>query len=148
MSRATEAALTGSFQVVMNNLVKLEELLDDSLRVYMWRPRQPDLPCIWNWLPSATFEQKDLGRHRDILALHTYISIRHSDAQEEMDKLMGYVDSFRELIDQELFGPRPLGGQRAMRTGFGLEEFRFNDVPTLSARFQIQIQIDRMIFAS
>lgn len=132
----------------MNNLVDLEKEVHDDLRVYMWRPRQPDLPCIWNWLPNSTFEQRDLGRHRDNLSIHAYISIRHSDEQEEMDRLMLYTDAFRDTVDPALFAQRPLGGQRAMRSGLALMEERFNDVPTLTVQLPIAVQVDRMIFAS
>lgn len=152
MSQASASALTGSLQVIMNNLVDLErrvsESVNDELRVYMWRPRQPDLPCVWNWIAGAPFEQRDLGRHRDNLLINSYISIRHTDEQQEMDTLMRYVDAFRDVVDRELFAQRPLGGQRAMRSGLSMMEERFNDVPTLSVQLPIVVQVDRMIYAS
>lgn len=148
MSTASAPVLTGSLQVVMNNLVELEKQVHEDLRVYMWRPRQPDLPCIWNWLPNASLEQRDLGRHRDNLTIWAYVSTRHTDVELEMDRLMEYVDAFRDVIDRALFTPRPLGGQRAMRSGLSMTQETFNDVPTLSVQLPIAVQVDRMIYAS
>lgn len=148
MSLASAPALTGSLQVIMNNLLELEKNVHEDLRAYMWRPRQADLPCIWNWLPNGSLEQRDLGRHRDNLVIHAHISIRHGDEQEEMDRLMVYTDSFRDVVDRALFAQRPLGAQRAMRSGLMMQEHRFNDVPTLTVQFPIAVQVDRMIYAS
>lgn len=149
MSIATAPNLTGSLAITMTNLFELEQNVHTDLRVYRWRPRVPDLPCLWNWIPDAPFEQRDTGRFRDNVTILAQIGIRHTDIDEEMAALEEYADAFRYLVDPALNSHRPLGGQRAWRMNMRLLGMDFGAgegaIPVLVVEFPIQVQLDRMI---
>jgi hypothetical protein len=132
----------------MDNYVELLGTVHSDLRVYRWRPRVPDDPCIWNWLSEGVVQQMDTGRIRDSLAITTYVVVKHTDADDEMIKLEEYVDAFRNTIDQELYAKAPLGAKWAQRQTMRFRAQTFNNVAYLSAEFPMVFQIDRMIFSA
>jgi hypothetical protein len=149
---ASAPELTGSLTTVMTNLVATEQAVHPDLRVYRWRPRVPDLPCMWNWIPTAPFEQRDTARWRDNVTIQVQIGIRHTDVDDEMAKLEEYADAFREVMDAALHTMHPLGAVWAKREGMRLLGVEFgsgeNAIPVLVVEFPILVRLDRMIPAS
>jgi hypothetical protein len=146
---ASTEYLTGSLATVMSRLVELEKQVHDELRVYRWPPRVPDLPCIWNTMPSAPFEQRDTGRFRDNLNISVRVGIRHTDVDEQMAKLEEYADAFRFVIDPALWTHNPLGAKWAIRQDMRIIPVTFGADPevlhVIALEFPIQVQLDRMI---
>jgi len=152
VSIASTPVLEASLGTVMTHLIALEEKVHDDLHVYRWRPRVPDLPCLWNWIPDAPFEQRDTGRFRDNVTITAQIGIRHSDVDEEMAALEEYADAFRFLIDPALHTIHPLGAKWAKRQTMRLLGVTFGEgegaIPVLVIEFPILVQLDRMISPS
>lgn len=148
MSLATTTSLTGSLAVLMTNLVALEEHVNDGVRVFKWRPRVPDPPCIWNWLDMSPWEQRDTGRQRDTFRVIAVLAIRHTDSQIEMDQLTGYIDDFRDVVDRALYTHAPLGAKFGRRLGVRMAVQQFGENQYLSAEFPMEFQLDREISAT
>lgn len=145
MGKASTAALTGSLAFMMDKLVELEQDVHSDLRVYRYRPRTPDLPCLWNWIQSAPFELMDQQRFRDNITVLTQIGIAHTDVDEEMAKLEEYADAFRTVIDPALHTIRPLGAKWAKRDDMRMVSVDFGELGVLAVEFPILIQLDRQI---
>ena len=149
MSIASTPTLVGSLRAMMDNLVELERHVHPDLRPYRWRPRLPDLPCLWNWIPDAPFEQRDLGRVRDNVTVVPTIGVRHTDVDHEMALVEEYADAFRALIDPALNTKHPLGAQWAKRQTMRMAGVTIGAgdgaIPVLVVEFPILVQLDRMI---
>jgi hypothetical protein len=148
MSLATAPALTGSFKVIMTNLWEMEKRVHEDLRVFMWRPPLPDAPCIWNWMPNAPLSIVDQAKWRDTITVVATVAIAHTDVEVEMDRLMTYVDAFRDVVDKELYAKRPLAAHRAKRAGMNMSNPTFGGVAYLGVEFPLVIEVDRMFFPS
>lgn len=140
----------GSLRLFMDALVAVEETVHPDLRVYRWRPRTIELPAIYNWVPDAPFEQRDLTRFRDTLTVLSRVAVRHSDVDDEMVKVEEYADAFRERLDAEFHQNQPLEGAatRVIRTGMGTVLDTFNEIDVLCVEFRSQAQLDRLITPS
>ena len=141
---ASEAARVESLSSLMNNWVELLGHVHPDLRVYRWRPRVPDTPCIWNWLTDGPLRQVDTARQRDAFAITTSIVVQHTDADDEMIKLEEYVDAFRDVVDRALYAKLPLGAKWAMRQTLRFRAVNFNTVAYLAAESPMVFQIDRI----
>jgi len=136
----------GSLKSFMSELVALERTVHDDLRVYRWRPiGVPELPALYNWMPTSTFVQKDLARWADNPRVLVRIAIAHSEIDEDMASLEDYADHFRAVTDAEFQHGNPLNGtcRRAERVGMNTVLDRFNDIDLLCIEFPIQAEIHR-----
>jgi len=148
MSLATTTRLVRTLKELMANLTEVERHVHEDLSVYTWRPNVPLVPCIWNWLDQAPWEQMDLGRQRDNFTVIAVLAVAHGDNQETMDVLTDYVDAFRETIDPALFTSAPLGCKEAHRLGMRMAEQTFggeNGTSYLSVEFPLLCKMDRHI---
>jgi hypothetical protein len=144
----------GSLKAFMDEWHKLMKLVaaecGDEMQAYRWRPLSlPDLPAIYNWMPSASFEQRDQSRWRDIPNLLTRIAIGGTDIETRMDRLETYADIFREIVDPVLDQNRPVEGTayKMWRTGMATVSDRFNELPVLTIQFTFTVWLDRHIHA-
>ena len=142
---ASESVRVETLRGLMDNWVALLGNVHHDLRVYRWRPRNPDVPCIWNWLVDGPLQQIDTTRQRDSFAISSFVVVRHTDAEDEMEKLETYTDAFREVVDTALYSKLPLGAKWAMRQTTRFRAQRFNQVDYLSAEFPMVFQVDRHI---
>ena len=142
---ASESVRVGTLKDLMDNWCELLENVHPDLRVYRWRPRVPDDPCIWNWLNDGRLTQVDTTRQRDSFAISTMVVIKHTDAEDEMIKLEEYVDAFRDVVDSALYSKLPLGAKWAMRETTRFRAVTFNQVSYLAAEFPMVFQVDRHI---
>lgn len=143
---------TGSLTLLMDELVGLEETVHEDLAVYRWRPRSPDLEggMIWNDLGQSPFNVMDVRRWRDTINLIVSVGIRHTDVDEEMNRLEVYADAFRDVVDDALWNSQPLNNttKRAHRTGMRMKQEQFNNIPVLALEFQFEMWLDRQIVAN
>lgn len=145
---ASATALVGTLRELMDNWTNLLMTVHDDLRVYRWRPRVPETPCIYNWLNDGPLIQMDTGRQRDSFAISTFILIAHTDDEDEMWKIEDYVDAFRDVVDRELYARAPCGAKWAQRQTTRFRAVPFGQVPYLGAEFPMVFQLDRMIFSA
>ena len=96
---------------LIDGLYDLEQDVHPDLSVDRWRRSDlPDLPAIWNWVPSPSeLELTDQAQHRDTFNVSAYIGVRHSDSDEEMGAIELYADAFMAAVDPALHSRPPLG---------------------------------------
>lgn len=141
---ASEPARVESLGALMDNWVALLGHVHQDLRVYRWRPRVPDDPCIWNWLTDGPLRQIDTARQRDSFAVSCWIVVKYTDVDDEMVKLETYVDAFRDVVDRALYSKLPLGAKWAMRQTLRFRSVNFNQTAYLAAESPMVFQIDRI----
>ena len=136
---------TGSLAALVKELADLERTVHPDLRVYEWRPIDPDLPAIFNWLAPSTFEIRDQMRWRDGVVIIASIAVNHSE--QDMEELVDYADAFRDVIDDALYNFHPTGGKSiwAERTGMNMAQFEFNAVTAIGIEFPLLFRLDRRI---
>lgn len=145
MAEGSAIEKTDSIYEVLAHLVALENKIDPEIRVYMFRPDVPNVPCIWNELQSSSFEIIDQSRWRDTLSVVVTLVVQHSDVNIEQMKLLKYVDNFRRVVDLGLYGKLPLGATRAKRLGMQNSYPSFSGVSYLGMEFALQIEVDRFV---
>lgn len=120
----------------------------DHLRVYRLRPRgniQLSPGAIYNVINPSTMEPVDTIADRDTIIVGARVCVRHTDADEEMDRLLGYVDVLRAVFDSTLKSDdSPLGGRQARRLGLLMVQDTFNDIPVLAFEFPIRVRLDAL----
>lgn len=97
----------GSLTSLMTGLVALQATLPDHplldgtepLRLYRWRPANPDLPALWNWMVPSTSEMHDTASIQDTFTIVTRIGMRYRDTDERMADIEAYCDAYRALVD-------------------------------------------------
>lgn len=149
---------TGSLRILMDGLVALEAVaaaacavqVPDGVepRVYRWRPvGQIETPCIYNWIEPSTFEQHDLVRYSDTIALTIRVGIGRGDQDEEMALVESYTDVVRSVIDPPVLRQKPLDGAAtwAFRGGLRTESDDFNGVPILAIAIPYTFRLDRQL---
>jgi len=145
----------GSLRTFMDNYMQLLDQVavtcGDDMVVRRWRPiNLVDLPAIYNWMPQALFEQRDLSRWRDIPTIFTRVGIGGTDVETRMERLEDYADIFREIVDPAFDQPQPLNGScyKVFRTGMSTVADTFNEARTvLAIQFPITVWLDRHIHA-
>ena len=118
-----------------------------SVRTYRWRPVNPELPALYNWMAPSPFEWKDTHHGEDLLNLSAFIVVRRTDVSEHMALLEGYVDVFREVVDPALRQNQPLNGTATWVDRLTMQpvEVQFNDVPAIGFEFGITARMRRQV---
>jgi hypothetical protein len=142
----------GSLEVFMTEYEKLLQTIADAcgddMVVRRWKPLNlVDAPMVYNWLPDAPFEQRDLQRWRDTLQLLTRISIPGSDVETKTARFERYADKFREIADPLFDQNQPLNGScyRIKRTGMSTVADTFNEISVFAIQFRVEVWLDRHI---
>jgi hypothetical protein len=146
----------GPFARLMDGLEALERTINEQLPagtkelvVYRWRTRQlPDLPAIYNWLPSqASAEKLDTAANRDAFPLSAYVGIEHSDDVEQLAAVELYADVACQVFDLDFRNSPFLGGaaQIADRTGRRLVVDSFGDTPVLCVELPLRLLTHQLI---
>jgi hypothetical protein len=121
-----------------------ERELGEGVRVYEWRPsKMPELPAIWNWIDTGTYEIVDTARADDQLVVSSTIGVKPSDLAETMGLLMQLTDVYRSVVDPALADNPPLNGTvryaKRMITRSATETF--NDVPVMCMVMLVRLDL-------
>lgn len=96
----------GSLVSFIAALVGLEETIDPStLTVSPWRPARIDGPTLYNILLESPADIPGTQLTRDTINIGIRIAVQPGDIDEEQNKLAGYFDQARAVIDADLIQP-------------------------------------------
>jgi hypothetical protein len=145
-----------SLALAMAALVEAEETLIntalpdgvDDLVIYPWRPREkPDLPALWHF-PSTDSDsrQRDTASREDMFRLSAYIGVEPQMPDEAMADFEIYADVFREVMDPEFDGSKPLGGTVITASRLNMRPVldTFGVIDVICIEFPLELRLARV----